>query len=134
MGKSSANLNIIYLAGMALVAVGFILPMFTGLGITMNGFDFIDFNNFGTITSAALLIFLGALVGIAFCFISNSNSELIKLLALVASIAGGILIILLAGKNSVTKLIGKGFWNHATYGTYLVLAGWVAALIGWFKK
>ena len=42
MGKKS-SLPLIYLIGMALVAIGFFCPMFKGLfGSSANGFDFIS--------------------------------------------------------------------------------------------
>ena len=61
--KSSSKIAIIYLIGMALVALGFILPMFKSALGTSNGFDFIRFKdgsgNFkiSLVTLAAILIF-----------------------------------------------------------------------------
>jgi len=124
----------IYLIGMALVAIGFILPMFKGLGMSANGFDFINLNNFNATTIAALLVFGGALVGIAFCFIGSGNVDMIKLVALIISIAGGILIVLTYNKNGLSRMVGKGFWKQATYGSYMILAGWIVAVVGWLKK
>ena len=45
MGKSNKALDNLYLIGMALVVIGFILPMFKVLGQTPNGFKFINFKN-----------------------------------------------------------------------------------------
>jgi hypothetical protein len=59
---------------------------------------------------------------------------MIKLIALIASIAGGVLIIVTYNKNFITQAIGRGFLNSATYGTYMILAGWIVGLVGWFKK
>jgi len=124
----------IYLVGMVLVAIGFILPMFKGLGMSANGFDFINLNNFNATTIAALLIFGGALVGIAFCFVGSSNGDMIKLVAVIASIAGGILILLTYNKNGISRMVGRGFLKQASYGSYMILAGWIIAVLGWLKK
>lgn len=135
MAKGFGRLNLIYLVGMALVLVGFILPMFEGaLGLSLNGFDFINTDNFGTTTIAALLIFIGAAVGIVFCFVGGSNADLIKIIALLASIAGGVLILIAANDSWLAKMIGKSFWKNASIGTYMILAGWVVGVVGWIKK
>ena len=130
MGKKS-SLPLIYLIGVALVAVGFCLPMFKGLGTTPSGFKFINFDNFGATTIAALLIFCGAVAGVVFCFVSaGKNTSLIRLLCIVISIIGGVLLIVKFNDNWLTKSIGKGFIKHAYIGFYMVLVGWVAGLIG----
>ncbi len=130
MGKKS-SLPLIYLIGVALVAVGFCLPMFKGLGTTPSGFKFINFDNFGATTIAALLIFCGAVAGVVFCFVSaGKNTSLIRLLCIVISIIGGVILIVKFNDNWLTKSIGKGFIKHAYIGFYMVLVGWVAGLIG----
>ena len=136
MGKSKSvnKLSYLYLIGMAFVVVGFILPMFSAMRTTMNGFDFINFDNFGSITIAAILIFIGAVAGIVFFFIDINNKDLIKLIALAVSIAGGIIILFAFNESWLTKIIGKGFWKHATYGTYIIFVGWIAGIVGWVKK
>ncbi len=130
MGKKS-SLPLIYLIGVALVAVGFCLPMFKGLGTTPSGFKFINFDNFGATTIAALLIFCEAVAGGVFCFVSaGKNTSLIRLLCIVISIIGGVILIVKFNDNWLTKSIGKGFIKHAYIGFYMVLVGWVAGLIG----
>ena len=130
MGKK-VSLPLIYLIGVALVAVGFCLPMFKGLGTTPSGFKFINFDNFGATTIAALLIFCGAVAGVVFCFVSaGKNTSLIRLLCIVISIIGGVILIVKFNDNWLTKSIGKGFIKHAYIGFYMVLVGWVAGLIG----
>jgi hypothetical protein len=134
MGKKS-SLPLIYLIGVALVAVGFCLPMFKGLGTTPSGFKFINFDNFGATTIAALLIFCGAVAGVVFCFVSaGKNTSLIRLLCVVISIIGGIILIIKFNDNWLTKTIGKGFIKHAYIGFYMVLVGWVVGLIGAVTK
>ena len=130
MGKKS-SLPLIYLIGVALVAVGFCLPMFKGLGTTPSGFKFINFDNFGATTIAALLIFCGAVAGVVFCFVSaGKNTSLIRLLCIVISIIGGVILIVKFNDNWLTKSIGKGFIKHAYIGFYMVLVGWIAGLVG----
>ena len=130
MGKKS-SLPLIYVIGVALVAVGFCLPMFKGLGTTPSGFKFINFDNFGATTIAALQIFCGGVAGVVFCFVSaGKNTSLIRLLCIVISIIGGVILIVKFNDNWLTKSIGKGFIKHAYIGFYMVLVGWVAGLIG----
>ena len=45
MEKKNSIVSNLYLIGMALVVIGFILPMFKVLGQTPNGFKFINFKN-----------------------------------------------------------------------------------------
>ena len=134
MGKKS-SLPLIYLIGVALVAVGFCLPMFKGLGATPSGFRFIDFDHFGATTIAALLIFCGAVAGVVFCFVSaGKNTSLIRLVCIIISIVGGLILIIKFNDNWLTKTIGKGFIKHAYIGFYMVLVGWVVGLIGAVTK
>ena len=129
MGKKS-SLPLIYLIGVALVAVGFCLPMFKGLGIKTNGFDYVNFKEFGWMTIAALLIFCGAVAGIVFCFVGGKSASLIKLVCIIVSIVGGVILFIKFNDNWLTKQIGKGFLKHAYYGFYMVLVGWVLGLVG----
>ena len=134
MGKKS-SLPLIYLIGVALIAVGFCLPMFKGLGTTPSGFKFINFDNFGATTIAALLIFCGAVAGVVFCFVSaGKNTSLIRLICVVISIIGGLILIIKFNDNWLSKTIGKGFIKHAYIGFYMVLAGWIVGLIGAVTK
>ena len=130
MGKKS-SLPLIYLIGMALVAIGFCVPMFKGLGIKTNGFDYMSFKNFGWTTIAALLIFCGAVLGVLFCFISAGKStSLLRLICVIASIAGGVILFIKFNDNFMTKAIGKGFLKHAFIGFYMIIVGWVLGLVG----
>ena len=130
MGKKS-SLPLIYLIGMALVAIGFCVPMFKGLGIKTNGFDYMSFKNLGWTTIAALLIFCGAVLGVLFCFISAGKStSLLRLICVIASIAGGVILFIKFNDNFMTKAIGKGFLKHAFIGFYMILVGWVLGLVG----
>lgn len=142
MGKKANKLNLIYLAGMALVVVGFFLPLFQILGKQLNGFDFINLDKLNSATLATLLIFAGALVGVVFCFVNSKSSGMIRFLALGASIAGGILVLLLAQDLPFAKVILREFpdrviksmLKHTAYGTYIILAGWIVGTVGLLKK
>lgn len=128
MGKKS-SLPLIYLIGVLLVAIGFCLPMFKGI-IKTNGFDYMNFKNFGWMTIAALLIFCGAVLGVIFCFVGGKNASLLKLVCIIVSIVGGVILIIKFNDNWLTKQIGKGFIKHAYIGFYMILAGWILGLVG----
>lgn len=138
MGKSKkSSLSLIFLIGMALVIIGFIVPMFkvNFLGAhTANGFKFIDFDKFNFVDVGALLIFIGACLGAVFCFVPTSSSDLLKLICLIASIAGGIVLIIGFNQDSIYKMIGKQFFKYAYIGFYMILAGWVVGLVGYITK
>ena len=132
MGKKSSKLPLIYLIGMALVAIGFILPLFKGklLGATTNGFDFINFDNFGWSSFAAILIFAGALLGIIFCFVKSGNTDLLKLVFAIVSIVGGAIFFIKFNDNGLTKAIGKHILKYASVGLYMMIVGWIVGLFG----
>ena len=127
------SLPLIYMIGMALVVVGFICPVFDVV-IKENGFDFINFDNFGFKTIGALLIIAGAVLGLVFCFVGGKNSGMLKLVGLLVSIAGGVVLIIGYNDNMFSKGIGKFLIDNATYGFYMILAGWIVALFGWVTK
>lgn len=134
MGKKKVSLPIIYLIGMALVAIGFCCPMFSGkiLG-SSNGFSFINFDNSGFVTIGAILVFVGAIVGIVGCFLPNLS--ILKLVGLCVSIVGGVILVIgFTTNGGIYKAIGKGFLKHATFGFYMIVAGWVVALVGFILK
>jgi len=139
MAKKGNKLSLLYLIGMALVVVGFCCPMFQisffGLGnASSNGFDFINFDNFGFTTIGAILIFAGAILGLLFCFLKSKNTNLLKLVGLIATIAGGVVLFIGYNDNMLAKGIGKFFIDIATYGFYMIIAGWIVALVGWITK
>ncbi|MCQ2592951.1 MAG: hypothetical protein MJ188_09230 [Treponema sp.] len=140
MGKKSGiKISFIYLIGMLLVAIGFVMPMFCPKNpingkfltdLSVNGFDFLDFNQMGTITIAGLLIFCGACAGVVMSFLGFKGADIIKVILLFVSIAGGVLLVIKFNDNWLTKKIGTGFFKHAYIGTYMILAGWVVGLLG----
>ena len=140
MGKKKVNvISYLYLIGMAITTIGFCCPMFKGFLGSANGFKFINFENSGFVTIGALLIFIGAVVGLAYAVlpmlgIKLPSSDLVKTVAVIASIAGGIVLVIGFQDNAVYKAIAKGFLKNATYGFYMVVVGWVLALVGKFAK
>ncbi len=137
MGKKKVNLlSYLYLIGMAVVAIGFCCPMFKGLfGSTANGFKFINFDNSVFVSIGALLIFIGAIAGIIVKFVPSLQKNKLDFLCLLVSIAGG--VILLVGfttNGGIYKAIGKAFLKNAVVGFYMIIIGWVAAIVGYFSK
>lgn len=145
--KKGAKISFLYLIGMALVVIGFCCPMFKGklFGTTSNGFSFMGNDNGTLLTISGLLIFIGGCLGLLLevlpmLGIKIGNAKLLKLIALIATVAGGvILVITFSGNGSGNKLTkalnkaqGKGFLKHAYYGFYMILAGWVASILGYF--
>ena len=133
MEKKNSIMSNLYLIGMALIVIGFILPMFKVLGQTPNGFKFINFKNSGFCTIGSLMIIAGGIAGLVFNFLSN-GSKTLKLAALAASIIGAIVLIIGFNDNVVYKAIGKGLLKHAYIGFYLVVVGWVSAIAGYLKS
>ena len=90
--KSSGIMSYLYLAGMVITTFGFCCPMFKGLfGSSANGFDFINFENGGFTTIGALLIFIGAVVGLAYAIlpmlkIKLPSVDLVKTIAIIVNI------------------------------------------------
>lgn len=137
MGKKGSNLSILYLIGMAVAAVGFFCPMFKLGPLTMTGVKFINFDNFGFVTIGALLIVAGAILGAVWALLPMIGIKLpavdtVKLVALIAVLAGVIVLVVGCLDNKLYSAIGKQFFKHAIYGTYMVICGWVVAAVGKF--
>ena len=132
-GKTNI-LGYLYLLGLALVVIGFFCPMFKAGPIKPNGWDFLNFENFGFVTIGGLLVLAGAAAGIILSFVGGKNSGFLKLICLIASIVGGIVLVIGFNDNKLYSVIGKGIIKHAFIGFYLVVSGWVVALIGHFAK
>ena len=125
------TLPFLYLAGMALVIIGFFCPMFTAFGHKgANGFSFIDFSKGSLVSTGAFLIIAGAVCGVVFCFVQLKAPLPVKFIALAASILGGILLVMGFNSNVFYKAIGKAIVKHSAIGFWLVLAGWITATIG----
>lgn len=133
MGKKSVGIvQHLYLAGMAICAIGFLCPLFKALGQTANGFSLISKDS-SVISTGILLIFIGAVAGAVLCFVKVKNVKFFKLIALAASILGGIILVVQMNNNALSRLVGKEFLKHATFGFYMIIAGWIIAIAGFIK-
>ena len=134
MGKKS-SLPLIYLIGMALVAIGFFCPMFKGLfGSSANGFDFIsNAKEGGFVAIGSILIIAGAIAGIVACFVPQLKG--LKLIFALCVLAGAIILIIgFLTNGGIYKAIGKQLLKRAMFGFYLVIAGWIVACAGYFTS
>lgn len=130
MGKKS-SLPLIYLIGMALVAIGFFCPMFKGLfGSSANGFDFIkNAKEGGFVAIGSILIIVGAICGIVSCFVPQLKG--LKLVFAIVSLAGAIILIIgFTTNGGIYKAIGKQLLKRAMIGFYMVVVGIVAGICG----
>ena len=144
--NSISILGLLYLIGMAVTLIGFCcfplfsLKTFLGNINSSNGFAFINFERSTFVSIGALLIFIGAVCGVALGVLSLltklSNANMLKLLALVVSILGGVIIVIgFATNGKVYAEIGKHLLKYASTGFYMVVAGWIVSLVGWlFNK
>lgn len=134
MAKKSSSMSLLYLIGMALVVIGFFCPMFKAGLLEPNGWDFLNFKDFGFVTIGGLLILIGAVLGVVLSLVKVKNAKTLKLVALIVSIVGGVVLILGFNDNGLYRAIAKGFIKHAYIGFYVVLAGWIAALVGYLTN
>jgi len=140
MGKKGSSLSLLYVIGMALAVIGFCCPMFKGLfGSTANGFKFINFDNGGFTTVGALILFIGAVAGLAWSVlpmigIKLPSADLVKLLAVLALVVGVIVLVVGFTQSKVYSAVAKHLLKNATYGFYILVVGIVAAIIGKFSK
>lgn len=135
--KQGSNLSILFFVGMLVSLIGFCLPMFTGVfGSTANGFKFINFERSSFVTIGALLLFVGACCGTAVGLlnllkIKVPSKKLLTLLAILIVAIGAVVIIIgFTTNGGVYKAIGKSLFKHATYGFYMVIAGWIVSVLG----
>ena len=130
MGKKS-SLPLIYLVGMALIAIGFFCPMFKGLfGSSANGFDFIkNAKEGGFVAIGSILIIVGAICGIVACFVPQLKG--LKLIFAIVALAGAIVLIIgFTTNGGIYKAIGKQLLKRAMFGFYMVVVGIVLGVCG----
>jgi hypothetical protein len=128
MAKKSSPLNYVYAIGMAVTAIGFMLPIFSAFGgnITMNGFNLVGKGD-SIMKIAVLLVFIGAVAGVAVQFIPNNS--LYKIIALIVTVAGGLYCFFNTsdvGIKLAGKFLGTGF--------YMIIIGWCIAAAGIILK
>ena len=126
--EKKMSTGMLYLIGMALVVVGFFLPMFKAGPIEPNGLAFLNFDNFGFVTIGGLLILVGAAAGVILNFLDVKNKKLLQLVALVASIAGGVILVIGFNDNTLQGYC-KGL-PEACLHRLLRGAGWLGCRTG----
>ena len=134
MGKKS-SLPLVYLIGMALIAIGFFCPMFKGLfGSSANGFDFIkNAKEGGFVAIGSILIIVGAICGIVACFVPQLKG--LKLVFAIVALAGAIVLIIgFTTNGGIYKAIGKQLLKRAMFGFYMVVVGIVLGICGALSK
>lgn len=146
MAKKGAKIELLYVLGMALVVIGFCVPIFQSAIGKVNGFKLVGNGNSAT-KLFTLLIFIGGVAGLAIPFLQMiakiPQARLLKIAALLISIIGLVVVIVIsynskgagfaraigAGKNVVTSIF-KSFY----VGAYLIIIGWVVAIAGLVTK
>ncbi|MBQ6780801.1 MAG: hypothetical protein IJP62_06170 [Treponema sp.] len=129
--KSNSPLSYLFVCGLALVVIGCFFPLSTTKLFGLNGstaFSIITSDSNGILKAGSLLAFCGAVAGIVLSFISVKNQGLLKLISLIVSIAGGLYVVF--NTSSAGKNIAKATLNFGP-GFYIILAGWIIAVIGW---
>lgn len=131
MAKKSGLLGYLFVCGLALVVIGCFLPLSTTKLFGMNGssaFGIITSDGSGILKVGSILAFVGAVCGIVLSFVSVKNGGLLKLVSLIVSIAGGLYVFF--NTSSAGRSIAKATLNFGP-GFYVILAGWIIALVGW---
>ena len=141
MAKKS-SLNVLYLVGMALVALGFVLPIFQFSSILgkhqLTGFDLVGDGD-TALKIYTLLIFIGGIAGVVLSFVKVPDAKLLKIAALLVSVIGFVLVAvslansdgaaIIKGLNLGRKTLSSVF-KSLYAGGYMIIAGWIAAAIG----
>lgn len=136
MGKKKINLlSYLYVIGMAAAVVGFCCPMIKGIfGTSANGFKFINFDASVFVSVGALLIFIGAVAGIVVNLVPSLKKKKLDFLCLLVSIAGGVILLIgFTTNGGIYKAIGKALLKNALFGFYIVIVGWILAIVGYFS-
>ncbi|MBQ3965529.1 MAG: hypothetical protein II684_01700 [Treponema sp.] len=131
MAKKSGLLSYLFVCGLALVVIGCFLPLSTTKLFGMNGssaFAIITSSGSGILKVGSILTFVGAVCGLVLSFVSVKNGGLLKLISLIVSIAGGLYVFFNA--SGIGKSLAKSILNFGP-GFYVILAGWILALVGW---
>ena len=140
MAKKS-SLNVLYLVGMALVALGFVLPVFQFSFLVtylITGFDLVGDGD-TALKIYTLLIFIGGIAGVVLSFVKVPDAKLLKIAARLVSVIGFVLVAvslansdgaaIIKGLNLGRKTLSSVF-KSLYAGGYMIIAGWIAAAIG----
>ena len=114
----------------------FVVQCLQGIfGTSANGFKFINFDNSVFVSIGALMIFFGAVGGIVVKFLPKLSKNKLDFLCLLISIAGGVVLLIgFTTNGGIYKAIGKAFLKNAIAGFYMIVIGWVVAIVGYFSK
>ncbi|MCR5725492.1 MAG: hypothetical protein K6G80_10445 [Treponema sp.] len=131
MAKKTSILGYLYLIGMALVVAGCFLPLSSHFGGNLKGVTAVSrIGEGGTLSIGAILALAGAAAGLVLCFIPVKNAKLLKLCAVLVSVAGGLYVV--ANTNGkALKFAASLTASHFGIGFYVIVIGWVLALAGW---
>ena len=70
-----------------------------------------------------------------FKFFSKLAKNKLDFLCLLISIAGGVVLLIgFTTNGGIYKAIGKAFLKNAVVGFYMIIIGWVVAIVGYFSK
>lgn len=134
MAKKVNILASLYLVGMVLVLAGSFLPFSSVFG-SRGASAASVIGRGGVLSLGALLTLVGAAAGLVLCFLSLPARRLLKLVALGLSLAGGIYVAAhVSGgvTGSLLKFAAKTGIASMSVGFYVIAAGWILALTGWF--
>ncbi|NLM01018.1 MAG: hypothetical protein GX220_06140 [Treponema sp.] len=67
-------------------------------------------------------------------FFSIRNAETLKLLALIVTILGGLILIITYKDNFLVKVLKSSIFKAAYIGFYMIIVGWIVAIFGWITK
>ena len=124
---------------MAIVVIGCFLPLVgTSFGNGSSALKAIT-DGSGDLKVGSILALGGAIAGIIFCFVSLKSKLSVKLISLIVSIAGGAYVLLTylnlaPWAKGFAKFAFKVTGTHPGIGLFVILAGWVIALLGWLKS
>ena len=127
----------LYAVGMVLVVVGCFLPLVsTKIGNGPTAFGMIT-DGSGVTRISALLAFIGAAAGIVLSLMRIRNGKMLKLIALVVSVLGGLYLAFSFLNQSqaakgLMKIAAKATGAAPGFGLILIFVGWVVALLGFF--
>lgn len=136
MGKSKKSLNLLYLIGMALTLIGCFLPLTASKTFGMNGYSAFDSisGNDKVMMVAAILVLIGAIAGVIFCFVAVKGVPM-KMISFIIALLGVLYVVfkrLFASDaaKALAKFGNKVAGTKPSIGLICILVGLVLALVG----
>ncbi len=140
MAKSKSRALNLFLIGMVVAAVGCFLPLTSSkiFGGSSSAFNAITSGGSGALKIGAILALLGAVAGIVFSFVSVKGVP-VKLISLIVSVAGGIYVLVsYLNVGGLGKSLVKGFAKATQtgpgIGLFVIVIGWILAIVGYIKN